>query len=114
MSWERRNKMSEGKLKERLWNIKEETNEQSMTSGRITIALCDLEAVLNEMVKDAPKPYVYTDYTHDFGDPQAEDYVAPKPEDYPRYWHIPDDKEWRGWFDNWLRSSVCVDPKKGK
>ena len=61
------------------------------------------QEILNEAMTDAPKKYVYTDYTHDFGiDPQSEEFKQIKPEDYPKYVHVPDDKEWRAWYEKWF------------
>jgi len=92
------NKMTEGELKKRI--LSGHTYERYITkfgNHRLGILEDELDSVIDEMKKDMPKHYVYTDYTHDFGDPLSIKYEEPTLEDYPQYVHIPDDKEWLDW-----------------
>ena len=79
-----------------LWELKE-----ASVKGRYP----KIQEVLDEAKQDMPKHYVYTDYTHDFGiDPveQPEEFAKIKAEDYPKYVHIPSDKDWLKWAKKWF------------
>jgi hypothetical protein len=44
----------EGELKKLFWKLKEESNDDTMVSGRITLALCDLQQILDEAKAEFP------------------------------------------------------------
>jgi hypothetical protein len=77
-----------------------------LKTRNVLVSMNAVNSTIIEVAEDAPKHYITTDYTHDFGDPQSPDYIHPKKEDYPRYIHIPDDEEWLAWFNKWFGSAT--------
>ena len=87
--------MSEGELKKRIQYC---LDEHYSIEGCANCWFQDIE----EAKKAIPKQYIYTDYTHDFGDPLSLEYEEPLPEDYPKYVHIPTNEDWLKWFEEWF------------
>lgn len=87
-------KSKQGKLKQRLEELKEETETDSILSGMLTLSRCDIDALLDEAKAD-----FFKDLPNSFANPSRfldPDWVD-HPADYAEY-----SKDLLLWFSKWF------------
>jgi hypothetical protein len=89
----------EGELKKHLLKVINELTQQAYVDEWPDEEEA-VQKVLDEVKADAPKPRIYTDYSHYY----EEDAEGKEHPPYPQYLHRPDGKDWARWFAKWFGS----------
>jgi len=82
-----------GELQKRIEEkaYKESFQTDKMTVLKLVVLVDNVEKIVEEMMKDIPKPRLSWDYGLD-------------PEAKCKYWVIPTHKEWMMWLKKWLKN----------